>query len=354
MNHLKEIAGALEAYGLDAMLLTSQPGEFYAVGFHGEGTVLVSGGECRYYTDPRYTEAAGREVSGALVCETGREQPLRCQLQQAVEELGIARLGFEQGYMTVAEHERYAASLSCALAPAQKLVDELRAVKDGEELERMEKAQAITDEAFSAILEFLRPGVTEQAVAARLQYEMLRRGAQRMSFDPIVVTGPNGSLPHGVPGERPIAPGSFVTMDFGCVWGGYCSDMTRTVAVGEPTAEMRKVYHTVLEAQRAGIAASRAGLTGREVDAAARGVIDRAGYGAYFTHSYGHSLGIEIHESPGAGPGSEQPIPAGAVISAEPGIYLPGRFGVRIEDVVVFTPEGCRNLTKSPKELIIV
>ena len=353
-NHLGKIAAQLEDYGLDAMLLTSPPGEFYAVGFHGEGMVLVARQECRYYTDSRYLEAAGKTVSGASITQIGRGRSYKLLLKQAVEELHIKRLGFEDGYMTVAEHQRFAQALPCTLVPAQKLPNTLRGSKDEEELALMVQAQAITDRAFASIVEFIRPGMTEREIAARLQYDMLCMGAQRMSFEPIVVTGPNGSLPHGVPGEARVKRGSFVTMDFGCVYGGYCSDMTRTVAVGEPDGEMRRVYDTVLAAQRAGLAATRAGVPGKQVDAAARQVIREAGYGDYFGHSYGHSLGLEIHESPNAAPSAEEPLPAGAVVSAEPGIYLPGKFGVRIEDVVVITPEGCRNLTKSPKDLLIL
>ena len=161
-------------------------------------------------------------------------------------------------------------------------------------------------------------------------------------------------MPHAVPGETVIQKGMFVTMDFGCVYDGYCSDMTRTVAVGQPTQEMEQVYSVVLAAQKAGIAAARAGMPGRELDAAARKVIEEAGYGDYFTHSFGHSLGLEIHESPNASPGETRPLPAGTVISAEPGIYLPGRFGVRIEDVLVLEEGGCRDITQSPKNLIVL
>ena len=171
--------------------------------------------------------------------------------------------------------------------------------------------------------------MTEQEIAAKLQYDMLRFGAEKMSFDPIVVSGPNGSLPHGIPSAKQVQQGEFITMDFGCKYGGYCSDMTRTVALGEPTGEMRKVYQTVLEAQLAGIAVTKAGVPG-------------------------HSLGIEIHESPNANTRDETLLPVGAVVSAEPGIYLPGKFGVRIEDVTVLTADGCMVLTKSPKELIIL
>ena len=218
----------------------------------------------------------------------------------------------------------------------------------------MRKAQQITDEAFKAILSFIRPGMTEQEIAARLVYELLRRGGEKVSFDPVVAAGPNGSRPHAVPGEQVVDTGMFITMDFGCKVEGYCSDMTRTVALGQPSEEMERVYATVLAAQKAGINAARAGATGREVDGAARQVIAEAGYGEYFCHSFGHSLGLDIHESPNASPSEDQPLPAGAVISAEPGIYLPGKFGVRIEDVLILREGGCEDITRSPKDLIVL
>lgn len=242
----------------------------------------------------------------------------------------------------------------CELVPASDALDKLRQAKDAEELAAMEAAQGIAERALADILKEIRPGVTEKEIAARLQYLMLHYGASDMSFDPIVVSGPNGSLPHGVPSEKEIASGEFVTMDFGCIYGGYCSDMTRTVAVGSVTEEMGRVYRTVLAAQKAGIAAAKAGVTGKAVDAAARAVIDGAGYGKYFTHSFGHGVGLEIHEAPNASSLNQVPLPAGAVISAEPGIYIPGKLGVRIEDVILITPEGCRNLTKAPKDLIVL
>ena len=194
--------------------------------------------------------------------------------------------------------------------------------------------------------------MTEKEIAARLQYLMLHFGAERMSFDPIVASGPNGSMPHAVPTERKIQTGEFVTMDFGCVYKSYCSDMTRTVCVGRPTEEMERVYETVLRAQLTGIAAARAGATGAQIDGAAREVIRRAGYAEYFGHAFGHGVGAEIHESPNATPGNDKPLPVGSVISAEPGIYLPGRFGVRIEDVLVLEEGGCRDLTEAGKELL--
>ena len=353
MNHLNQIAAKLDEYKLDAMLITSDPGEYYAIGFHAEGMVIVTKNESRYFTDSRYIEAAGNLVTGAHITMTDRNKNFMVLAEQAVQELGIQKMGFEDGYVTVASYNQYS-KLPCELVPAQSLVNNLRAAKDEEEIALMKRAQEITDQAFDAILKFIQPGMTEQEIAARLQYEMLLRGAEKMSFDPIVVSGPNGSLPHGIPSEKKVQKGEFLTMDFGCKYGGYCSDMTRTVALGEPTEEMKKVYQIVLEAQLAGIAVTRAGVPGTSIDAAARKVIADAGYGDNFGHGYGHSLGIEIHESPNANTRDNTLLPVGAVVSAEPGIYLPGKFGVRIEDVTILREDGCEILTKSPKDLIIL
>ena len=196
--------------------------------------------------------------------------------------------------------------------------------------------------------------MTEKELLAELIYCLYKNGGEGLSFDPIVVSGPNTSLPHGVATDRVIREGDFITMDFGAMYQGYCADMTRTVAVGYATEEMEKVYNTVLQAQLAGLEATRAGVTGRDVDAAARQVIVDAGYGDYFGHGYGHSLGLEVHEAPNCNPGGETVMVEGMVSSAEPGIYLPGKFGVRIEDVVIFTRDGYENITASPKNLIIV
>ncbi len=356
MNHLSQIADKLSQYDLDAMLIVSEPGERYAVGFQGEGYVLVTREGSQYSTDGRYIEAAQKQVTGAEVVLISRERSHLALARDFLAARGLKRVGFESAAVSVAQYRRWQESFpeGCELIPAQELLDGLRASKDREELAAMVQAQKITDAAFGEILNYIRPGMTEQEVAARLVYELLRRGARKVSFDPIVAAGANGSMPHAVPGETVIQKGMFVTMDFGCVYDGYCSDMTRTVAIGQPTQEMEQVYAVVLAAQKAGIAAARAGIPGRELDSAARKVIEEADYGDYFTHSFGHSLGLEIHESPNASPGETRTLPAGTVISAEPGIYLPGRFGVRIEDVLVLEECGCRDITQSPKNLIVL
>ena len=357
MDHFAKIAAQLAAQDLDAILLTEEANRFYASGFHSAGTdgmALVTRQGNYYFTDSRYTEAASRVVRGAAVEEVGRGRGYLTLIREVLQRDGVARMGFDDAAMTVRDYNRYREGLPCELAPAAELLEKLRAQKDPEELETMIAAQRIAERALAEALNDIRPGVTEKEIAARIQYLMLHYGAEDKSFDPIVVSGPNGSLPHGVPSGKPIQAGEFVTIDMGCVYHGYCSDMTRTVAVGHVTEEMEQVYDTVLRAQLAGIAAARAGATGAEVDGAARRVITDAGYGPYFGHSFGHGVGVEIHESPNATPGNDQPLPERAVISAEPGIYLPGKLGVRIEDVLFLTAEGCRNLTEMPKGLTVL
>ena len=353
MNHLEHIAAHLD--GLDAMLLTSEANCYYATGFMGEGIALVTRRGSWYFTDSRYTEAADKAIGDAAVIrEVSREKPFSALINEALAASGAEKVGFEDQRMTVAEHAVYSEKLHCTLTPASALMTELRGSKDEEELSCMTAAQRIAEGALEQILKEIRPGMTEKEIAARLNYLMVAAGAEKTSFDTIVASGPNGSMPHAVPGMRKVREGDFITMDFGCVYKGYCSDMTRTVALGRPSDEMRNVYDIVLQAQLAGIAAAKAGVTGAAIDGAARKVIQDAGYGVYFGHSFGHSLGIDIHEAPNAAPGNDKPMPDGAVVSAEPGIYLPGKFGVRIEDVMILRPDGAQVITKAPKALLVL
>ena len=353
MNHLEHIAAHLDE--LDAMLLTGEANCYYATGFMGEGIALVTRRGSWYFTDSRYTEAAGMAIGDAAVIrEVSRERPFSALINEALAASGAEKVGFEDQRMTVAEHAVYSEKLHCTLTPASSLMTELRGSKDEEELSCMTAAQRIAEGALEQILKEIRPGMTEKEIAARLNYLMVSAGAEKTSFDTIVASGPNGSMPHAVPGMRKVREGDFITMDFGCVYKGYCSDMTRTVALGRPSDEMRNVYDIVLQAQLAGIAAARAGVTGAAIDGAARKVIQDAGYGSYFGHSFGHSLGIDIHEAPNAAPGNDKPMPDGAVVSAEPGIYLPGKFGVRIEDVMILRPDGAQVITKAPKALLVL
>ena len=325
------------------------------MGLKGEGVVLVTRQGCHYFTDSRYIELAQNTVTNADVTMVTPHQDHLALASLVLEHYGLKRVGIEEAYLTVERWQKMKTAFPAdtELVPAGKLLTELRSAKTEEELAVMQKAQDITDQVFAEICEFLHAGVTESEVAAQLTYLQMKHGAEGNSFPPIVASGANGSMPHAIPTAKPIQKGEFVTMDFGCIYQGYCSDMTRTVAIGQPSDEMRRVYDAVLEAQLAGIAAAKAGVPGCDVHNAAWDVLKKYGYGDYFGHGFGHSLGIEIHESPNANRANTKPLPAGAVLSAEPGVYLPGKFGVRTEDVIFLTETGNRILTHAPKHLII-
>ena len=340
---------------VDGLLLTSRYGRMYGAEFDiAEGIAIVTKAGCRYFTDSRYIESAQNNIQGFAVIETNRANPYSQLLNQAIADFGIHTLGYEENYLTVGEFMGFEEKLNAKLVPYNEKIYGFRAVKEDWELARMKKAQEITDRAFTEMLGKIKPGLTEKQLQAELVYSLLKNGADNLAFEPIVVSGPNTSMPHGVPGERVVQEGDFITMDFGALYQGYCADMTRTVAVGYATEEMEKVYNTVLKAQEAAIAATKSGMAGKEIDAVARQIITDAGYGTFFGHGYGHSLGMEVHEAPNCNPGGNVVMEPGMVSSAEPGIYLPGKFGVRIEDVVIFTADGCENITKSPKNLIII
>lgn len=355
MKNIEKYQSLLETGEVDALLLTSVYNRLYAAQYRvAEGVAVVTREGAYYFTDSRYIEAAEKNLKGFTVRMTHPGSSEIERINEVIGEHTIKKLGFEENDMTYGDYLRYNEALHAVLVPMQAKIDAFRATKEPWEIELMRKAQAITDQTFSELCKIIQAGMTEKELEAELLYRLYKHGAEGPSFDPIVVSGPNTSLPHGVPGERKLEFGDFITMDFGCIYGGYCSDMTRTVALGFVSEEMDKVYKTVLKAQLAGIAATKAGVAGRDIDGAARKVIADAGYGDYFGHGYGHSLGILIHEAPNANTRNAQPMPAGAVVSAEPGIYLPGKFGVRIEDVTVITETGCEVLTKSPKNLIIL
>ena len=354
MNNLEKYLSILDGE-VDGLLLTSRYSRHYGAEFDiAEGVAIVTKSGCRYFTDSRYIESAQNGIRGFEVIMTDRSYSYTKLLNDAIADFGVSTLGYEENYLTVAEFSAFEKELKAKLVPMNEKISAFRRVKELWELDRMRKAQDITDRAFADVLTRIRPGMTELELQAELIYCLYKNGGQGLSFSPIVVSGPNTSLPHGVAGERIIQNGDFVTMDFGVLYQGYCSDMTRTVAVGFVTEEMEKVYHTVAEAQKAGIAATRAGVTGKSIDTAARKVIADAGYGPYFGHGYGHSVGLEIHEAPNCNQAAEGMMEENMVCSAEPGIYLPGKFGVRIEDVVIFTADGCEDITHSPKNLIII
>ena len=356
MNNIERIQQRLAAEGLDALLLTDEKNQRFATGFPiTDGAVVVTREKAFLITDSRYLEAACASVDRNItVRQFDQHNPLMRQVRTVLTETGAQAVGAEEEKLSYRAYIGFEKLLDCRFQPAQKLLKELRASKTEEEIAWMIEAQRISERALEAVLQIIRPGMTEREVMAELVYHMLKNGSEGNSFDPIVVTGKNTSRPHGIPGDTVIQNGDFVTMDFGSLFHGYCSDMTRTVAVGSATDEMRNIYDIVLKAQLAGIAAARAGIPGKEIDAAARSVIREAGYGEYFGHGFGHSLGLDIHEPPVAGPRGEEPMALNDVCSAEPGIYLPGKFGVRIEDVMILREDGAEIITRAPKNELLI
>lgn len=355
MSNFTKIQSAMKKTGLPALLLTDELDRRYAASFHTtDGIILVLPEKAYYITDSRYIEAARENVTDAEVIESTVQKGETAILKELLSSHGVTELGAQEDSLSYGRYCRIGKALEVCLKPAQYITAALRQVKTPAELDYIKAAQRISEKALDKVLGMIAPGMTEKRIEAELNYAMALFGAEGLAFDTIAIAGKNTSKPHGVPTSRTVQPGDFITMDFGCKVNGYCSDMTRTVAVGSVTEEMRRVYETVLEAQEAGIAAAAAGITGRDVDAAGRDVIASAGYGPYFGHSFGHSVGLFIHESPNASPSNQRPLPAGAVITAEPGIYLPGRFGVRIEDMLYITENGCEDITLAPKNLIIL
>ncbi len=355
MSSITKIRSAMQKKGLNALWLSSVQDRQYAVRFHSsDGAVLILPNAAYFITDSRYIEAAREEAVDAEVLLCTNEDRESDILRRLLAKNGITTLGVQDGSLSYSEYLRMQETLGVAFVPAQEITTCLRESKERYEVENILLAQRIAERALDHILGLLRPGMTENEVAAELEYHMKKNGAESLAFETICVAGESTSRPHGMPSENKLRSGDFVTMDFGCKIGGYCSDMTRTVALGSVTEEMRRVYETVLEAQLAGERAARAGVIGRDMDKAARDVIVNAGYGEYFGHGLGHSVGLLIHEGPNASPREIRPLPEGAVVTCEPGIYLPGRFGVRIEDMLYITPDGTENLTLAPKELIIL
>ena len=336
------------------MLVTGGASRLFATGFPSSaGALLVSPDDAWFFVDSRYVEAAGAAIADAQILLITKEQTLAEMIGAVLKDNGINVVGFDDGDATYSEYCGWAEKIEAELKPAQKLISGLRAVKSRTDLEKMIKAQRLSEKVFGEVLPLISSDITEKQLAAEFVYRALKNGADDKSFDPIFVSGAKSSMPHGVPGDVKLSEG-FLTIDFGVRLDGWCSDTTRTVCLGKPDEEMVRIYDTVLEAQEAGIKTLRAGVAGKDVDAAARKVIEDAGYGEFFGHGFGHALGLEVHEPPRASQISDDILPAGTVISAEPGIYLPGRYGVRIEDVLYVTEDGSENITNLPKSLIII
>lgn len=338
----------------EAALITSEPNRYYYLDLPtgDAGVLLLTKKESFFLIDSRYTEVAEKMVRTATVVE---QKDTFAQLKELLEQAHCRRLYIEDE-VSLGYYRTLQAGLSdfelVADGALTHAVMQQRMRKDKIEKRRMRAAQEITDAAFTYMLTRIEEGRTERDLALELDTFMKKAGSDGLAFETILIGGTNTSLPHGVPGSYKLRKGDFVTMDFGAKWQGYCTDMTRTVAIGKVSEEQRSVYHTVFQAQKAGLAAVRAGRKGCEVDAVSRNLIYEAGYEGCFGHGLGHSVGIEIHENPRFSPLCNMVVPEDAVMTVEPGIYLPGKFGVRIEDTVFVTAEGCEILAQSPKNLI--
>ena len=346
------IAGRLDELGVDAIVVTRPANVRYLTGFTGSnGQALITPKIGVFFTDGRYTEQSRREV--AEMERVTYRQNFAEVVRDACAESGVRRLGFEEGVLTVRTFRSLERTLpDVELVPVGDDVDRERWVKDAEELDLIQAAQDATDRAFEDVLDRLAVGLTERQIAHELEQAMRRAGADGLSFETIVAFGENAAEPHHEPNHRTLEDGDMVKMDFGALWGGYHADMTRTVAFGGVGSELRRIYSVVLEAQRAGLEAVRVGATGGEVDAASRRVVDSAGYGEAFSHGLGHGDGLEVHEGPGLRRDGTDELPEGAVVTVEPGVYVAGLGGVRIEDMVVVGSDGARVMPSSTKDLI--
>jgi Xaa-Pro aminopeptidase len=346
----------LEEHDLDLLLVTELTGVRYLTGYTGSNGLALVGPDTRVFvTDFRYVEQAAEEVEPSFE-RIRAPQDLVDELARLLPGEGAIRLGFDDAHTSVAAHAKLRERLDdrVELVAAGGLVEALRRVKEPEEVERMAAAAKLADEALEAVLARGLVGRTERAIALQLEVEMRERGASGPSFSPIVAAGAHGALPHAQPGDVEVERGQLVVIDWGALLHGYCSDCTRTLATGELSGEEREAYELVLHAELTGLEAVRAGGDGREIDASAREIINAAGHEEHYGHGLGHGVGLEVHEAPRLSQRSEDTLVAGNVVTVEPGVYLPGRFGIRIEDLVVVTEAGCDVLTGLPKQLRIV
>ncbi|WP_226680005.1 M24 family metallopeptidase [Sutcliffiella horikoshii] len=353
MTKLTKLRESFQASGIDALLITSSKNRQYITAFTGSsGVAVVTEDKAVFITDFRYTEQAAKQCEGFEIVQ--HKGGLVEEIANVVKDLGVAKLGFEQDHVTFSTYLNYKTTIKSDLVPVSGVIEKLRLIKSEQEIKILKEATQIADAAFEHILTYIKPGLTELDVSNELEFFMRKQGAVSSSFDIIVASGYRSALPHGVASDKVIEKGEFVTLDFGAYYKGYNSDITRTLAVGEPSDELRTIYDTVLEAQLRGMRGIKAGITGREADALTRDYITEKGYGEYFGHSTGHGLGMEVHEGPSLSLRSDTVLEPGMIVTVEPGIYVAGLGGVRIEDDTIVTETGNETLSFSTKELIIL
>lgn len=353
MSKLNQLQTKLDHESIDGLLITNPYNLRYITNFTGSsGVAIVTKDKALFITDFRYTEQATKQSPEFTVIEF--RSSIQDEVRKQVEKLGIQSLGFEKNDLSFAVWDQYKQAIKADFIPTAGIIEDLRMIKTADELAIIREAADIADLAFKHIIEFIAPGKTEIEVANELEFFMRKCGATSSSFDIIVASGVRSALPHGVATDKVIEKGDFVTLDYGALHKGYISDITRTVAVGEPSDQLKEIYQIVLDAQLKACEQLKPGMTGIEADALARDYIVEKGYGDYFGHSLGHGIGLEVHESPSVSFRSEVKLLPNMVVTIEPGIYLPGIGGVRIEDDVVVTESGNERLTHSTKELFIL
>jgi Xaa-Pro aminopeptidase len=357
MNRIEKLVTRLKEEKLDGIFLLNDSNVRYISGFTGSESYVVITVQTRaFVTDSRYTEQAEAECKDFEIIRWGKpSKGMHETIKEICEKGGVKRLAFERQHVTYAMYEELSKALDgVELVPTAGLVEDLRNVKDETELNYMRKAAQIADEAFTEILKYIKPGVSEMDIERELQYIIKKKGAEDVGFSTIVASGKRSSLPHAIPCDKKIEKGDFVTLDFGAKYMGYRSDMTRTIVVGTPSDKQRDIYEIVKKAQEDASKAVKPGVAGKVPDTCARDYITKAGYGEYFGHGLGHGVGLDIHEGPTLSRLAEKLLEVGNVVTVEPGIYLPDWGGVRIEDTVVVQENGIEVLTKSPKGLIVI
>lgn len=353
MVRVDNVREKLDDYGVDALLVTNMYNVRYLANFTGStGLVVVTKEKSYFVTDFRYTEQAAEQAKDFEIIKN--EGSIYEEVAKIVEKDGINTLGFEETNITYATYTQINKLINCELKPITGLIEKIREVKTEEEIEIIQEAVNIVEKAYDYILGYVKPGITEIEVANELDFYMRNLGATGVSFDTIVASGVRSAMPHGVASDKVIEEGDMVTIDFGCYYKGYTSDMTRTFAVGDPGEELKKIYEIVFEANKKVTEAAKPGMTGAELDAIARDYITEQGYGDAFGHTTGHGIGLEVHEGPAISFRNEEELVVNNVITNEPGIYIPGLGGVRIEDDLVITENGNLNLMTSSKELVII
>jgi Xaa-Pro aminopeptidase len=352
-NRLAKLRVKMGLKDTEAVLITKRVNYMYMSGFTGTSAILyINDHRAVLITDFRYTEQAAKQAPDYEIVRY--QGSIYDELNRLLESDNISDLYFEDSDLTYSQYTEYAGKLSAKLVPSGRMMEELRIVKDDAEIELIKKSAEIADQVFSHILGFIRPGLSEIEIAAEMEHHMRRLGAEGPSFETILASGKRSSMPHGVASDKKVEMGDVITLDFGTIYKGYCSDITRTVFLGKPDREIEKIYNIVLEANLLGLEAVKCGRRGKEIDGEVREFIRKAGYGDYFGHGLGHGVGLEIHEDPTLSVRGDMVLTDGMIVTVEPGIYIPGLGGVRIEDMVVADGEKARVLTASTKEMIVL